>query len=282
MSKKISLLLIILAIILFQVANLTYWARFKLLEQDNFVELSTQSLQEPEVRKALSQKIVKLLFSDRPLVRRKSQDIIEAAIGGILESPFTEKIVELTSRVIFKALTTDVSEGIRFNLEPIKTDIIAIAKALAPDRVSGENLATIPDQIVLLEPGEIPPLHKIRPLLFRATILCGLIALLLFGLVLFKSKDQNFSFRWIGFFLFFTSLIIYYLQIPLQNSFVSSLNTPIAKAFGNAFFVNFTRPFKWQLLFLLIFGLGLFAMGLVGYRQAFGFHSPKLQGKGCN
>lgn len=263
MSKKLSTLLVLIGIIFFQIANLAYWVRFNFLNPNSFVEISIHTLEEPEVREVLAQRILEKIFPDRRILQKKSQKLFEAAMAGILESPLFKNILQRTSQVLFKALTTDVSEGIVLDLAPVKKDILPFIQAFAPERPTAEKILNFPDQIEILAPGDFPPLHKIRPFLIWILILSGLLALIFLGGAWNRARDRYFSLRLTGMSLAISSVVIYFLQSPIRNRIIAPLPNPSAKTIGEALFTNLTQPLKWQLLLILFFGLFLYGWGRI-------------------
>ncbi|MDX1386926.1 MAG: hypothetical protein R3257_05000 [bacterium] len=257
MSRTLSLVVLTIGILLFQVANLAYWTRFNLLNPSRFVTLSERAFQDPQVRQVLSQEILLRVFRERPRLKNRTQEVMEAAVGGILESPLMTGALTLTSTVLFKALSAPISEGVIFNIQPVKEDIASVLEAFDKGENLAERLEKIPDDIVLIQPGKVPPLYKIRPALFWILLLGGIGALGLIALGILKGKSRTFSLKVLGGLFISSSLLVYYLTYPARDLVLSYLSTPVVEVFAYTFFNEFTFPLKIQLWVLIFIGLGI-------------------------
>lgn len=276
MSKPTTLLILVLGIFLFQIANLTYWARFQLWNPSSVVNLGERTLQDPQVRQVFSQTILEKFSAESDPLDLKTQKALAAAVDGILQSPMMKGVLNLIAQALFKALNSRVSEGVTIDLQPLKQDILAILKNFNQGTAMAQKLEAIPNQVILIEAGRIPPLYKISPTLFWIFIGSTLSALTLFALAIFKGKNRCFSLKWLGGLLILTSLMVYASLYLIRESILSYANTPNLEILAKAIFNALTHPLKIQLWVLISIALGIW-LGLFFQRRGLKRLNKKIE-----
>jgi hypothetical protein len=197
--------LITAATILTILALLTVWGRTQALDTDEWVELSTELLDEPEVQEALSVFLVDVVYDEgnvaTSLEARLPDDLdgLAEPLAGVLRGPLTSAVERLLDSDQFQALwetsnraahetlvsilhgddvgALTTSDGaVALELKPI---VVEVAKTIG---LSGERLDEIPDdagRIIIFESDELDAVQElVRVLEFLAWFLFVLVVLL--------------------------------------------------------------------------------------------------------
>lgn len=180
----------------------TVWGRTQALDTDEWVTLSTELLDEPEVQQALSEQLVEALYDDGDVVAGLEELLPEdleglaGAVAGALRGPLTDGVEQLLDSDRFQALWETANRTAHETLVSILRDetregistsdgvvalelnslVVAIGESLG---LSEDRLSQIPDdagRIVIFESDELDAVQTLVEILeFMAWFLFVLI-----------------------------------------------------------------------------------------------------------
>lgn len=258
MRGKLSNLFVFLTVLFFMLLTTVFWARLKLFTKKSFVHLSVKTFQQEEVREAISLALVDRALEKRPLIKEQVREPLATGLSGVLASQIFEKVLEKSSKVLFKLMTTETSEGFSLNTKPIKKFALAIGKELNPQFGSNVSLADLPDQVEVFAPAELPPINKIPKKLSWMGFFSALLFLIFALLAFYKANNLRPKLKLTGFFLAIFSLIFLLLLFPIKDMLVHSMAKPLGQELMKEFFEVLTRSFNLMYLVFLLAGIILF------------------------
>lgn len=238
--------------------------RTTVMSEDSFVDISTQSLTAERVRTSIAERIVDRALEDRPLIRNFVRGPASEIIAGILGTRFVQDVLERVSHRIYDLLIYANGDEITINLEPLKGFIANVLSVLAPEGEAPIDPAQIPDEIVLIEEGALPPLETYLVAVEWITLLLGLAGLGLLALVIWKSWStlaRNSYLKWFGGSLAVGAVILALVTWTIGSTAVLTVDTQSGRVILSETYNNLVAQLRVQSFGLVIIGIGIWLAG---------------------
>jgi len=175
-----------LIVILLLILHSAYWMNQNFLNNQNFSQKVSSVLAQDSSREAIGQEVSDQVFKDKPVLGKVAGDKLSSIVTSILGTDIANKVVTRVSSDTVLYLTSAKQKPIEISLSEIKPVIVTLSTVLnslyTTSNISIDS-STIPDKIVLLEPGTIPSLYRYSVILswmvpFAAILVLGLFALI--------------------------------------------------------------------------------------------------------
>ena len=249
---------------MFLLASLGFWMRTIVLQEDSFVAISTESLSAEEVRLAIGNRIIDAALEERPIVLNFVRDPASELIAGILGTSFVEGMLELVSRVLFEVLVYSRGDKVAINLEPIKNFVADILNALAPEGSEPIDGSRIPNEIVILEEGDLPPIQDYIIAIEWITLGLGLAAIGIVGFVLSRAwaePERDSYLKWIGGSLAVGAFVLLLLTWSAGSTATLSVSDETGRIVVTETYGNLVSQLRVQSLGLVVIGIGVWLIG---------------------
>ncbi|HTR73896.1 MAG TPA: hypothetical protein VMH33_01390 [Solirubrobacterales bacterium] len=219
-----ALALVVIGAILTFAAIFSIWINRQVLNTDNWVDTSTNLLQNEHVREQLADYLTAELFADADLGEELGESLpprlaplATAAAGGLeqlapqvaerlMESPRFQALWETANRKAHEELLTVLDGGssaVSTENGVVKLKLGAILTELGEGSGVGEALVSkLPPEageITVIKSNELSLAQKVAKLLRRLPILLTLLALLSFALAIYLSPRRRAALRSVGF-----------------------------------------------------------------------------------
>ena len=263
-SRKWSITLVVVASFMFLLGSVGFWMRTNVLQEDSFVAISTESLSGEEVRLAIGNRIVDAALEDRPIVRNFLRDPASELIAGVLGTSLVEGVLELVARVLYEVLVYNRGDRVAINLEPIKDFIVNILNVLAPEGSERIDGARIPNEIIILEEGDLPPIQDYIIAIEWITLGLGLASVGLVALVLSKSwagPERDSYLKWIGGSLAVGAFVLLLLTWSAGSTATLSISDETGRVVVSETYGNLVTQLRIQSLGLVVIGIGVWLIG---------------------
>lgn len=272
-SKVGSAVLLILAGVFLFFAQSAYWVNNTIFDQENFTEITTNTLLMESSRNAIATTVVNRALEDRPVLQRTIGKRAVSFTSGLLGSDISRQAIEAVTDKTYAYITAPNRQDIAIDLSPVKgvlTQLVNVARnPNNAERLEDAN-AQIPDEIVLVESDTFPSASKavqtmlwIGPLLWLATIIS-------FVLYVYLGR-REYAKR-----IYLAGLVI--LLVGILGMFTSPfVPPPIAAAVGNIdirpvaqnLAHAFLQPFKQQMMYMI----GVTLAVLLVFNQRFNIYN---------
>ncbi len=264
MSRNLSIALTIVATFLFLLASVGFWMRTSVLEEETFVDISSNSLSAEDVRLAIAERIVDVALADRPIVRNFVRGPASEVISGILGTSIIGSSIERIARLIFQLLIHHSGERVAINLEPIRDLVVNVINFLAPDGETRIDASQIPDEIVIMEEDDLPPIQNYILALDWIALLLGLASAGLVALVLTKawhSPARNSYLKWLGGALAIGAFILILITWTAGSTAVLAIDDETGRVIVSRTYDNLIAQLRVQTFGLMVIGIGVWLVG---------------------
>lgn len=271
MSRPLSIVLIIVATLLLLVANVGVWVETGILNEDSFVEITTDTFDADNVRTAIAERIVDTALADRPTILDLVGDRATSIIAEILGTSFVQGIVERAAGLIFDFLVYNDGNRVAINLEPIKDIIAQIVNLVAPEGSEVIQTDQIPDEIVILNEGEVPSIEPIITWTGWTAFIAGLLSVGLFALVLWRgwsTPNRNSYLKWIGGSVAIGAVIFLALTLGAKSTIVLIIDNSTGDVVISETYENLVRQLQAQSLILVVIGIAIWFVGWWAIRES--------------
>lgn len=251
-----------------------------ILSEDAFVEIATDSLTADKVRLAIAHEIIDTALSDRPIIRNFVRGPASEIIAGILATSIVNDGIQLISRLTYEVLVHDNGQQVAINLEPIKGLITNIINVLSRDDTATINVDDIPNEIVLIDQGELPPLEDYIIAVDWITLLLGLLSVGLFVLVLWKSwstPSRNSYLKWFGGMLALGAATLGLLTWTVGSTAVLTVNSATGRVIVSETYDNLVAQLRVQSFGLVVIGIGIWLIGWWMLRESAHRHAEATE-----
>lgn len=262
MSKRISTVLLSVAVLLLLVFNVSLWAWTTVLNTDAFVNRTGEALTQEESRDAIAARIVDQLLADRPLVLSAVGDTLEGVVSGVLGSDRFRELFAALSTAIHRTLTAGGVDDITIDISRLREIMIAVLTVINPDGEAASQIANQPDEIVLFEGRDFPAMRRIADTIPWVCAISGLLAGALIAGVIAATPDRRSAIRRLGLMLVVSAIVMMILQ--LSGRWLALEPFPLAdqRTIVATLFDAYARRLFAQSILLLLIGGGLFAWAM--------------------
>ncbi len=171
----------LVASLLFLIANSALWVNNVLFNTQKFTSVTTTALLSESSRMSIASGVVEKALADRPVAQRLVSQPATKFIAGLLDSSLAQEATEKVVTRLQTAVTTKNPQNIELDLTGVKniaSKLIALADTanveVAPQR-------ELPDTIVLFDASSVPNVYKYGQFVLWLAPLAGLGAILLFA-----------------------------------------------------------------------------------------------------
>jgi len=256
-----------LIVILLLILHSAYWMNQNFLNNQNFSQKVSSVLAQDSSREAIGQEVSDQVFKDKPVLGRVAGDKLSSIVTSILGTDIANKVVTRVSSDTVLYLTSAKQKPIEISLSEIKPVIVTLSTVLnSVDKTSNVSIdaSTIPDKIVLLEPGTIPSLYRYSVILswmvpFAAIIVIGLFALI----VRLRKLGIRQGIKRAGILLLSSSVIGMIVGPIFKPPAVSMLQSASLRTLTSNLYDAFWGPFFTQMTYMFILGFILIAVSFI-------------------
>ncbi len=256
-----------LIVILLLILHSAYWMNQNFLNNQNFSQKVSSVLAQDSSREAIGQEVSDQVFKDKPVLGRVAGDKLSSIVTSILGTDIANKVVTRVSSDTVLYLTSAKQKPIEISLSEIKPIIVTLSTVLnSVDKTSNVSIdsSTIPDKVVLLEPGTIPSLYRYSVILswmvpFSAIIVLGLFALI----VRLRKLSIRQGIKRAGILLLSSSVIGMIVGPIFKPPAVSMLQSASLRTLTSNLYDAFWGPFFTQMTYMFILGFILIAVSFI-------------------
>jgi len=256
-----------LIVILLLILHSAYWMNQNFLNNQNFSQKVSSVLAQDSSREAIGQEVSDQVFKDKPVLGRVAGDKLSSIVNSILGTDIANKVVTRVSSDTVLYLTSAKQKPIEISLSEIKPVIVTLSTVLnSVDKTSNVSIdaSTIPDKIVLLEPGTIPSLYRYSVILswmvpFAAILVIGLFALI----VRLRKLSIRQGIKRAGILLLSSSVIGMIVGPIFKPPAVSMLQSASLRTLTSNLYDAFWGPFFTQMTYMFILGFILIAVSFI-------------------
>lgn len=256
-----------LIVILLLILHSAYWMNQNFLNNQNFSQKVSSVLAQDSSREAIGQEVSDQVFKDKPVLGKVAGDKLSSIVTSILGTDIANKVVTRVSSDTVLYLTSAKQKPIEISLSEIKPVIVTLSTVLnSVDKTSNVSIdaSTIPDKIVLLEPGTIPSLYRYSVILswmvpFAAIIVIGLFALI----VRLRKLSIRQGIKRAGVILLSSSIIGMIIGPIFKPPAVSMLQSASLRTLTSNLYDAFWGPFFTQMTYMFILGFILIAVSFI-------------------
>lgn len=264
-------LLLFLATSLLSLATVGAWIETVVLDQEQFVALTTGTLTAEDSRAAIAHELVNAVeqrFRQLPEVVREP---LEAAISGLLKISLVRSALEFASTRLWQALFVDTG-AIILDITLLHDFIDPLINAIDPALGELVEASGLPDQITLVQQGQLPDLEPYKNFTIWATFISSLAG---FGLLVFvfirhfRARPQLYRLlRFTG--LLFIAQGLFLLIIPwlAQPLLVDAVPGPTGQTLTGEAYDRIIRELYAQLIGHFVLGIILFGVGYLLDRRS--------------
>lgn len=250
-KSLMSLAEIILSVLFIWIFIFSIWYSNNITNRQNFVNKTTQILQTENVRNAISNEIIDIVKSKKPLVGTISAPVLSNIITGVLDTDLFTAIYKRMAGELHLQLTTK-------NPRPLLIDVAQTKEFIAP-LISGKDatlLEEFPDQIIIIKKNQIPSLYLFGTYLGILGPALFIVSLVMLAFIWLKSANKiSFFFK-----LFITvsafGLLIYFLIPTIGNYLIANFQSINLSIIVNEIFKTFTESLVKLAFGSIVFGIG--------------------------
>lgn len=262
LSKKTSIILIVVATIFILFANFTFWLNRYIFDPQNFKEVTTKTIQEESSREALAEEIVDEALADNPILEEAIGERLEEVIANLLDSDVSETLFEKVALVIQKQITTSDQKDVSIDMTVIKGFLGSLSGVVSPDDPESLKVEDIPDELVIIEKDELPNISVFGDVVFWIAPWAFVLGILLFAYVIYAAMERSWVFKVCGLSLIIGSVIAIIMPYLLTPAIFASATSENLKIVLVNIYQGFAAKFLWQSLIVIIIGLIFLALGM--------------------
>ena len=257
----------VLIVILLLILHSAYWMNQNFLNSQNFSQKVSSVLAQDSSREAIGQEVSDQVFKDKPVLGRVAGDKLSSIVTSILGTDIANKVVTRVSSDTVLYLTSAKQKPIEISLSEIKPVIVTLSTVLnTVDTTSKVSIdaSTIPDKVVLLEPGTIPSLYRYSVILSWMVTFAAIIVLGLFALIVrLRKLSIRQGIKRAGILLLSSSVIGMIVGPIFKPPAVSMLQSASLRTLTSNLYDAFWGPFFTQMTYMFILGFILIAVSFI-------------------
>jgi hypothetical protein len=185
-------LLLFLGTSLLTLATVGAWVETVLLDQEQFVALTTGTLRAEDSRDAIARELVNVIEQNTRQLPAAVREPLEAAIAGLLKISLIRTALELASTSLWQALFVDHG-AIILDVIPLHGFINQLIDFVDPTLRALLGAGGLPTEITLVEQGQLPDLEPYKNFTLMGTFISTIsgLALLIFVFIrYFRVRPQ--------------------------------------------------------------------------------------------
>lgn len=239
-----------LAVILFWIFAFNIWFSNTILNQENFVNTTTQVITTEESRNAIASEVVEITQENFPIIGSVTAPLIQKVVVGILDTELFTTIFEKLSEEIYFQLTNP-------NPKPLEINIGGAISLIEPflDDQDTELFANIPDKITLIGENEIPNISQFANTLAIIGPISLIAGLILIGLIWRMITNKRNYFIAVGLISAASGFLVFSLIPVIGNYIASGVTSANGLYIINELYAAFTQKLVDLSLAVLVIGL---------------------------
>lgn len=165
-QRRLIILSVIGATILLLLFNTAFWFNRYVFSSENFNSIASSALLSDSSTDALANEVSDRLLQDRPVLKSVLSDRTTRLIAALLNTDLSERIVKKTVTTLHIAVTSSNPQVVAIDLSNIKNiiaQVLEVGRTLTdrPAEAQRIDVNQIPDQIVLLDPKDLPNIYTL-------------------------------------------------------------------------------------------------------------------------
>lgn len=261
-----------LAVILFWIFAFNIWFSNTILNQENFVNTTTQVITTEESRNAIASEVVEITQENFPIIGSVTAPLIQKVVVGILDTELFTTIFEKLSEEIYFQLTNP-------NPKPLEINIGGAISLIEPflDDQDTELFANIPNKITLIGENEIPNISQFANTLAIIGPISLIAGLILIGLIWRMITNKRNYFIAVGLISAASGFLVFSLIPVIGNYIASGVTSANGLYIINELYAAFTQ--KLVDLSLAVLVIGLFTALIAKYVKRSALRLPQKPSK---
>ena len=256
-----------LIVLLLLLLHSAYWMNQNFINSQNFSQKVSNVLALDSSREAIGNEVSDQVFKDKPILGRVAGDKLASVVTSLLGTDIANKLLTRVSNDTVVYLTASKQKPIEVNLSEIKPVIIAVSKAVDTidknDTVS-IDASTIPDKIVLVQPGTIPSFYKYSVILAWMVPFAALLSVGLFVLIVrLRKLSIRQSLKRAGLIIMTSSIVGMIIGPVVKPPAIAMLQSTNLRTLTSNLYDAFWSPFLAQMSYMFMLGLLIFVISYV-------------------
>lgn len=262
-SKAVAIILSIVAVLFVLTMNFSLWLNGTIFDRENFSKITVDTIQQSEVTDAISAELVDTALQNRPLVKNLVGDTVQSAISGLLASERLQPVLEKLADRFNVLLTSKTPQEVVIDTTGVKTFIKPLANAINEQSGGQISDANLPDEVVLVQKGEIPSIYSWGVVMIWLGPILGFIGIGIFVALIWAAGAQyrQRSLKITGISLIVSSLLFIILVGSTKSSILASVTNSNAKVIADNLFSAYTNSLTNRTWILAIIGGALTVTG---------------------
>jgi hypothetical protein len=288
-SLRTTIIMGIIAALLFIVANSAFWFNKYIFNTQNFTNLTTEAVLSDSSRQAMATVIVEKALQNRPRLESAIEQPATKLISGLLDSDLSHTVLTKTVTRLQTIMTSANPQPVVINFEPLKDasqKILNVASAVSGGQVgNGEktdvSISDLPDQVVLVNPEKLPNIYLLGSILLWVGPLAVIGTLILLAYPLIRNRTNlpalQSTFAVQGVILFFGWLLALVIGPLFKPPVLGQVPDPNLRVLVDNVYSAFIGKFDSQSIVILIVAIVwlLVAGGIWYYRFRPGYEQIK-------
>lgn len=267
MSKKTTIILVILGCLLLAVANLALWATLDIFNAERFGNNVAEGMQPPEATEALAEPIVDRLMASYPDLPAIARAPAVEVVAWMLQRPLFTPVFKGVAAGAIKVMTTSAQDVVGIDIAAVAENagstVVGVISAVKPDAAANaeaalnDAIATSQESslLAIYEQGKFPELRQASNLAPWMALLLGAGAIALYVFSYLRAQDQHNALKYIGVGIMGTAVLGFLLLAPLlQMVTQNNIASPTMEIVVGTVVSVLLRSFMIQSL--LVFSIG--------------------------
>lgn len=264
--------LVVVAGIVMWMAMFSFWTSNTLFNQDFFVTTVTSALKAEESRQIIARTVVNKVLVDYPIIRTLIGSAVDSMMLNVLETPQVEFIYTKAAEEAFYQMTAPKPREVAVDFSSL-SPFLPLIQRVNPQ--IGNNLAKVPEKIVIVPAGEIPSFYRLKTALGILGPVSAVLSVIVVIVVLVMARgvgDKLKALGLIGLVVGFISGVVYVVIPELEAQVLLQMGNPLVLAVATRIAGTFIANLMELVNYVLIGGFGL---GFVGLTVGFVFDKLK-------
>jgi hypothetical protein len=237
------------------------------INSQNFSQKVSNVLALDSSREAIGNEVSDQVFKDKPILGRVAGDKLASIVTSLLGTDIANKLLTRVSNDTVVYLTASKQKPIEVNLSEIKPVIIAVSKAvdtIEKNDIASIDASSIPDKIVLVQPGTIPSFYKYSVILAWMVPFAALLSVGLFVLIVrLRKLSIRQSLKRAGLIIMTSSIVGMIIGPVVKPPAIAMLQSTNLRTLTSNLYDAFWSPFLAQMSYMFMLGLLIFVISYV-------------------
>lgn len=151
------------------------WFTNNVYDKDNFLTVTTQTLQSEEVRSAVAANVVERFSDNYPILGQVAGPTLNKIFLGILDSSLFDRIYTRVAESTYTQLTTNESTAVVINVKDATDFLMPLLQAKDPEIAA--RVENLPSEIVIIPDGQLPNISAAAGIIMNFGRALGLVGL---------------------------------------------------------------------------------------------------------